>query len=106
MSIHNIALQKRWRGLVLELVYDGHRKQESRLDDLTLWGLMRDLGHGDVSQSDVITLLQDLRDRRYLRFNQEKNDYSGRITISQIEITPEGRDLVEKIRTSDAVRIL
>lgn len=106
MNTHDVAVQKRRRGLILELVYDGHRKQESRLDHLMLWGLMQDLGQNDVSQNEVVTLLQDLRDRKYLRFKQQKNDWDGRVSISEIEITPEGRDLVEKLKSNDAVRVL
>ena len=99
------ALMKRWRGVVLELVYDGWRQQESRLDDLTLWGLMRDLSH-DVSRNDVITVLQQLETRQYLRFRQKNNEYSGQTHISEIELTSGGSDVVEKITSDSAILLL
>src|SRR5260221_13749105 len=95
MSTQVTAFRKRWRGVILELVYDGHTKQESRLDDLTLWGLMRDLSH-DVGQNDVRTLLQQLCEMKCLRFKLEKNDASNEVRISEIEITRGGILLVEK----------
>jgi hypothetical protein len=107
MSIQRAALKKRWRGVVLELVYDGHSKQESRLDDLALWGLMRDLGH-DVGQMDVRTLLQELGEMKYLRFRQERNDLTSEVRIFAIEITRGGIALIEnKNEDKDAlVRVL
>lgn len=94
MNVYNIAQMKRLRGAVLTFVYSGHRQQESRLDDVGLWGLMQDMQF-DVGQDDVITLLQDLKDRQLLSFNEKKNRRSNRTEISLIQITAKGRDLVE-----------
>lgn len=95
------ALMKRWRGVVLELVYQGHCTQQSRLDDLALWGLMRDLSH-DVSRNDVITVLQQLETRGYLKFKQNKDATTGHTDVREIQITAQGTDLVEKISSPDA----
>jgi hypothetical protein len=100
-----MSQRKRWRGVVLEIVYDGHQKQESRLDDLVLWGMMRDLGH-DVGQSEVLTLLQYLQAAKYLTFKQDRDKITNVVRISQIEITPEGCALVEKERTDPMVHVL
>jgi hypothetical protein len=85
---------KRIRGLILELVNEGHQAQSPRLSDVMMWALLQRLNH-EVSQNDVITVLQDLGDRGYLKFVQEKNRRTGIVTISQIQITPEGRDQLE-----------
>jgi hypothetical protein len=99
------AFRKRWRGVILELVYDGHTKQESRLDDLILWGLMRDLSH-DVSQNDVLTLLQQLYEMKFVRFKITRSDATNEVRISEIEITRDGIALVEKEARDPLVRIL
>jgi hypothetical protein len=99
------AFRKRWRGVILELIYDGHIKQESRLDDLTLWGLMRDLSH-DIGQNEVRTLLQQLCEMKYCRFRLGKNDATNEVRISEIEITRGGILLVEKEGTDPLVRVL
>jgi len=105
MSALATALKKRWRGVILELVYNGHENQESRLDDLTLWGLMRDLSH-DVGQNDVLTLLQQLGDMKYLSFKLERNPATNAVRISEIEITRGGILLVEKEEKDPLVRVL
>jgi hypothetical protein len=105
MSMQAAALRKRWRGVILELVYDGHIKQESRLDDLTLWGLMRDLSH-DVGQNDVRTLLQQLCEMRLLRFKLDRNDASNEVRMLEIEVTRAGIALVEKVEKDPLVRVL
>lgn len=100
------ALIKRWRGLILEVVYNGHRHQRSRMDSVGLWGMLQDLGQ-NPSLNDVITMLQQLRDRRYLHFDEERNKYTNEISITKIQITPAGCDLVEGLVKDDpAVRIL
>jgi hypothetical protein len=104
-STQAAAFRKRWRGVILELVYDGHIKQESRLDDLTLWGLMRDLSH-DVGQNDVRTLLQQLCEMKYLRFKLERNDVTNEARMSEIEVTRAGIALVEKEEKDSLVRVL
>jgi hypothetical protein len=104
-STQTVAFRKRWRGAILELVYDGHIKQESRLDDLTLWGLMRDLSH-DVGQNDVRTLLQQLGEMKYLRFKLERNDVTNEARMSEIEVTRAGIAVVEKEERDPLVRVL
>jgi len=101
-SAVDVARVKRLRGVVLELVYTGHREQRSRLDDVALWGLLQELQY-DVSQNDVLTLLQDLRERSLLTFEEKKNRFFGRTEIRLIQITPQGRDLVEGTTTDAAV---
>jgi predicted transcriptional regulator len=96
---------KRLRGQILELVDEGHKEQRSRLTAIILWGVLQRLKY-DVSENDVITLLQDLKERGYLALNEEKNRRNGYVTISQIQITPRGRDLLEGTLTDPAVHVL
>ena len=96
---------KRLRGAILELVDEGHREQRSRMNDLVLWGVLQKLLY-DVSQNDVITLLQDLGDRGYLAFTQTKNPRTSEVRISQIQITPKGRDVLEGTEPDPAVHVL
>lgn len=102
MNILDTARMKRLRGAVLTMVYTGHREQRSRLDDVALWGLLQDLRF-DVSQNDVLTVLQDLQERKYLTFETKKNRITGRVGIFLIQITPPGRDLVEGTEADVAV---
>jgi hypothetical protein len=100
-----VETRKRLRGEILELVDEGHQEQRSRFTDAILWGVLQRLKY-DVSQNDVITVLQDLKDRTYLAFEQVKEPRTGKVRISQIQITPAGRDLLEGTRTDAAVNIL
>jgi hypothetical protein len=93
---------KRLRGQILELVSENHQAQRTRLELITLWGVLVRLGF-DVGRDDVITLLQDLREREYLRFDSTKDKWSNRVEISKIEITPAGRDLLEGTIVDKAV---
>ena len=99
------ASLKRWRGVILELVYDGHRKQQSRLDYLSLWGLMRDLGH-DVGLNDVITLCQQLRDRGHMTYREERNRFTNQVELYELQISPKGCDLIEKNVPADPAILL
>jgi hypothetical protein len=100
-----VETRKRLRGEILELVDEGHQEQRSRFTDVILWGVLQRLKY-DVSQNDVITVLQDLKDRSYLTFEQDKDRRTGVVRISQIQITPRGRDLLEGTAMDAAVHIL
>lgn len=101
----SIEVTKRLRGEILELVDEGHRRQESRLNDLVLWGVLQRM-HYDVSQNDVLTVLQDLKERGYINCFEEKDRRTGSVRISQIQITPSGRDVLEGTKVDYAVHIL
>jgi hypothetical protein len=93
-GIGDIEQVKRLRGAVLELVYSRHRGQQSRMDHVALWNMLIELQH-DAGENDVITVLQDLKERGYTTFAEKKNRFTNRTEISLIQITPKGRDLVE-----------
>lgn len=93
-NIQDVHVVKRLRGAIVEIVYQGHREQRTRMDAVMLWGVLRDLQY-DVSENEVITQLQDLKERHYLDFLEERLRKTGEVMISKIQITPGGRDLVE-----------
>lgn len=102
----NVSQTKRLRGKILELVLDGHRKQLSRYDDVSLWSMLRDLGWKDLSLNELLTACQDLKARGYLTFHFDKNKRTGEVILTQIEIQPIGVDLFEGTREDPAVTLI
>jgi hypothetical protein len=100
-----VARLKRLRGAILELLRDNHDRQWSHLDATALWSaLLRGLRF-DVSKNEVKTLLQDLGDRGYVRYIQQKDNDTGEVFLVQIELTAKGRDLLEETITDPAVEL-
>jgi len=93
---------KRYRAVILNLLEANHRAQKSRMDHIMLGLAMRGLGCG-VGEYDVLTLLQDLCDRGYVRYDEKKNRLTNDTEISRIEITAAGRDVLEETRKDEAV---
>jgi hypothetical protein len=93
---------KRDRGGVLEILNARHMAQQSRLDHVMLWRMMRDLGF-DVSENEVLWLCQDLRDREYILYDGSRDGATGRVSISKMQITAAGRDLCEGTTSDPAV---
>jgi hypothetical protein len=82
------------RGLIMTLVYINHKRQRHRLTSTVIHGTIAREGY-QFSRNDVITAIQDLRDRGYLRFQQVR-DADDTTFIESIEIIPKGRDLVDR----------
>jgi hypothetical protein len=101
---NKVAHNRRHRGAILQLIRTNHEDQLSRMDDLALWGLMQDLNFG-LGQNAVLTLLQDLCSRGYLRYDEKSNRISGRTEISRIELTALGTNVVERLVVDPAVLI-
>lgn len=104
MSVLSTEHKRRLRGVILQLVYENQESQRSRLDDLSLHAALERL-HYDVSRNQVKTLLQDLAERGYLSSTIEKNRDTGQVYLRKIQITPSGRDVVEKTRNDEAVEV-
>jgi hypothetical protein len=92
---------KRLRGVIVELVYSRHMAQSARLDHVMLWHILRDVGC-DVGEADVLTQLQDLCDRGYVKYREYKDPRVSRLSmevtyvrIYEIQLTSRGRDLRE-----------
>ena len=87
------------------LLCTNHDQQKSRFDGVALWSaLVRGLSF-DVSQNELFTILQDLKDRGYVRFEQPKNKKTGEVAIMQIELCARGRDLLEGTIEDRAVEL-
>ena len=74
------------------------------MDDVELWGAMLDL-RIEVGQNAVLALLQDLKDRGYLRYVETRDRLNGRMRCSKIELCGPGCDLVERTEVDPAVLI-
>lgn len=100
MSDHQF--RRRLRGVILKLIYQNHDRQEPRLDDVMLAGVLERLQY-DISVDMVRTTVQDLGDRGLLNFDQIRDRRNGEVFIRKIQITPKGRDLVEGTASDPAV---
>ena len=94
----------RLRGKILHLLYENQEGQRQRLDSLALHGVLDRL-HFDISVNELHTLLQDLKDRGYVKYVQEKNKYTGMVSLNRIEITAAGHDLLEGFEKNKAVEL-
>ncbi len=90
------------RGLILTLVYVNQRRQGNRLTSTVIRGTLQREGY-QFSRNDVLTILQDLKDRDYLRYSQMRDD-DERLFIFNIEITAIGRDLIDGYIPDDTVQ--
>jgi transcription initiation factor IIE alpha subunit len=100
----NAQVKRRLRAEILKLLYENHESQRTRLDDVTLSGVLERLGF-DVHVNLVRELLQDLQERNCVKFDQEKNRRTGEVTIRKIQILPHGRDIIEKTALDPAVDV-
>jgi hypothetical protein len=82
------------RGLILTMVYINHKRQRHRLTSTVIHGTVAREGY-QFAKNDVITAIQDLGDRGYLRFRQVRDSDNG-LFLEAIEITAQGRDLVDR----------
>lgn len=94
--------KKQFRGEVLRMLSVRHSQQKSRADDIELCHALRSLAW-DVEISDVVTILQEMQGRNWVTFKQRRSYYSSRVELSQIEILPDGQDLVDQTTTNPAV---
>jgi transcription initiation factor IIE alpha subunit len=100
----NAQVKRRLRGEILKLIYENHESQRTRLDDVTLAGVLERLGF-DVYVNLVRELLQDLQERNCVKFEEEKNRRTGEMTIRKIQILPRGSDVVEETIVEPAVDV-
>lgn len=86
------------RGTILQIVYDNHLKRNSRLRLTPLHGALERLFF-DVSEDELVTVLEDLQERSCLTFTRDEAKWkkSREVVIGEIQITPKGRDLVEDV---------
>ena len=88
-------MMRRLRGCILVLLRGRHNLQMSRMDDTAVTHALMSLAYR-IDVFDVVTLLQDLQDRGYVRFEQKREFLTRRVYLQKIELTAKGRDLVEE----------
>lgn len=101
---HKTEQLRRHRGVILQQINDNHEEQGTHLDNVQLWAMLSDLGYG-VGQDYVLARLQDMKDRGYVKFEEQRNRITGRVGISRIQLTADGRNLVERTKEDPAVLI-
>lgn len=95
-------LKKRFRGEILRMLAVRHGQQQSRMDDVALCHALRSLAW-DVDINDVVTILQEMQGRNWVKFRQLRSIYNRRVELSQIEILPDGQDLYDQTAQHPAV---
>lgn len=93
---------KRRRGNMLKLIRQGHEAQLERMDDFEMAKMMQDLG-SNMSQRQVLTMLQDLQVLGYICFVQRFCEIRERTVAEQIMLTAIGLALVTRRKDNDEV---
>src|SRR5437016_1051439 len=85
------------RAAILQIIYGNQVSQRSRLRFTPLHGAVSRLFF-DVSENELITVLQDLKERGYISYERDEDEYrrSHKTVIGALQIQPRGRDLVER----------
>lgn len=91
------------RGTILRLVYGNHHGQQARLEAVVVANALRRMTW-EVDLDFVLTQLQYLREKGYLRYQDKWDETLVRPHIYEIEITPSGHDLVERVRKDEGVK--
>ena len=92
----------RARGEILKLVRTRHRAQQSRMDHVELWHMLRGIGI-DVGENDVITYLQDLEAADMVEYEQDQDRRTNRISITKIQLCALGLRVLEGRFKDDTV---
>ncbi len=95
---------RRRRGIILKLVRSNHQSQGPRMDGFEVWSMLLKMLL-TVGRNEVVTLLQDLEVLGYLDFKREMNEETGRVELSQIELTAAGLRLVSSGRSNDDIEL-
>lgn len=93
---------KRRRGNMLKLIRQGHEAQLERMDDFDMAKMMQQLG-ANMSQRQVLTMLQDLAVLGYVSFTQRFCEILERTVAEEIVLTANGLGLVSRRKDNDEV---
>ena len=99
----DVLRDRQLRGLLLRMIYLNHNRQESRLNSTLLISVLSREGYR-FADENVLTCLQDLRDRGYVDFKQVKRPGRG-VWIFEIELKARGRDLCDGLVSDPAVQV-
>jgi len=80
---------RRRRGNVLKLIRQGHEQQLERMTDSALQALLQDIGC-NMSARQVMTMLQDLQEIGYLKFEADFDEEKERMVARHIMLTSLG----------------
>lgn len=97
------AATRQLRGIVLRLIYVNHQTQGERLNSTLIWAVVQREGYR-FERDNILYVLQDLRDRNYVRYESMDDEERDREFIYQIEITADGRDLMDGHRKDPMVQ--
>jgi hypothetical protein len=90
------AVTRQMRGDILKLLKGRHDSQMSRMDDIALTHALQSLAYQRIGVFTIVTLLQDMRDRGFVRYEESRDWNTGRVYLVKIELTAAGRDQVER----------
>jgi hypothetical protein len=96
--------KRNMRGAILKLIYQKHERQETRFRDKTLLAALDKLAF-HVYLNLVHELLQNLSDSGLVKYKEDEDGTTGELTISQIQLTPRGRSIVERAETDSSVNV-
>lgn len=103
MSEWTQVKKARFRGEVLTVLSGRHLNQKSRMDDTALCRTLQGLAW-DVGIKEVVTILQDMGGRNWVKFISCKDPDANRVYLHTVEICPDGQDLVDETTRHPAVR--
>jgi flagellar motor switch protein FliG len=93
---------QRRRGNMMKLIREGHEDQLDRMNDSVMQGMMQDLG-SNMSQRQVMTMLQDLQELGYIKFDQRFDEDKQRFVAERIMLTSLGTALAIRRRDNEDV---
>jgi hypothetical protein len=98
-------VERRWRGMALELIYAAFRNRTGVIDNDLLLAMMQGLGQS-LGEDAMIFVLRSLGDRKYITYDEVKDKKTNEVRIQNLRITPLGCDVVERSSVDPAVLIL
>lgn len=105
MSEWSTERKKRFRGDVLNVLAARHLSQRARMDDVQICLALQSLAW-PCEMGDVVTILQDMSGRGWVKFKDRRNKITQRVELFEVEICPEGQDLVDDVSRNPAVSFL
>lgn len=93
---------RRRRGNMLKFIRQTHERQLGRMDDFEMWCMMQDLG-ANMSQRQVLTMLQDLQVLGLVTFEQRFSEEKERMVAEKIMLTAQGLGLTMRRHNTDEV---
>jgi hypothetical protein len=97
-------MKRKLRREILRILSTTHAQQKSRLDDLAICHLLRQIAW-DVDMNDIVTILQDMCGRGWVKYRQLRNVYMRRVQLLEVEILPLGQDVYDQVVSDPAMEV-